>query len=250
MLVFCPHCTALTHGLPNQINTCAGCHNGFALVDAFCTVSGKPLTQLPSTVLYGSVAMHAHGAARLYRTTDNYRCDYGLKTGVRSVRDEGIKPFRAYYVVALIYFDQIRIYHGTDSSRLDGIRKNGLCPVDHVTVQRRHGFESEGLLRFAGVDKGPAVHHGNHLVECDLSGWIAALDTPFTGEHLNRYLASLPHEVCGIEYREHGRALALAPHAQVQVIHASLPVSTPRPHGHGGSWQRLRRFVLGRSGCD
>lgn len=246
MLVFCPYCNAVVNGEQYQINNCSACKEYFVPVKAFCMVSGKDLTELVDDVLYSSSATKADGAATLYSSANDYKCECTLKTGVRSFRDEGIQPFCGYYVVKLRYFKEKRIYHGTNSSDLDSIARTGLRVPDGVVIKKRQGFESEGLLRYAGIDESPAKHHGDSIVELDFSGWVAVLDIPFSGDNLNRYLKKLPRDVCGIEYLEHGRALALAPHAVIQVVNPEQYMDAPEPNWREHLSQFLRACAFWR----
>jgi hypothetical protein len=246
MLVFCPFCNAEVNGEQDQINRCSTCEEHFVPVKAFCMVSGEELTALMDDVLYRSSATKADGAATLYSSPTDYKCECTLKTGVRSFRDEGIQPFCGYYVVKLQHFKQQRIYHGTNSDYLDSIARTGLRVPDGVLIKKRQGFESEGLLRYAGIDKSPAEHHGDSIVELDFSGWVAVLDVSFGGDNLNRYLKKLPGGVCGIEFWEHGRALALAPHAVMQVVNPKQYMDAPKPGWREQLCQSLRACAFWR----
>ncbi|MGN9460765.1 hypothetical protein ACTMQT_12205 [Pseudomonas syringae pv. aptata] len=245
MLVFCPYCGSVVNGYEKKINACTNCKEYFVPVKAFCMLTGQDLTSLGANVAYGSRTTYADGAAMLYSSNQDYKCDNcSQKTGVRSFRDAGVLPFSGYYIVKLKRFSGL-IYHGTKSKNLDSIARSGLLPPASE-LDKTQGFPTEGKLRYAGIDLAPAKHHGEVIVELDFSGWIAVLDIPYIGETLNYYLSKLPPEVCGIEYIEFGRSLALTPQAVVLVRDPERYMDAAQAPRRERFCQKLRACALWR----
>lgn len=245
MLVFCPYCGSVVNGYERQINDCTNCKESFVPVTAFCMLTGQDLTSLGANVKYGSRTTHADTPAMLYSSDQDYKCDNcSQKTGVRSFRDAGMLPFSGYYIVKLKHFSGL-IYHGTRSTNLDSIARNGLLsPASELN--KTQGFPTEGKLRYAGIDLVPAEQHGEVIVELDFSGWIAVLDIPYIGETLNYYLSKLPPDVRGIEYIEFGRSLALTPQAVVLVRDPERYMDAVQAPWRERFYRKLRACALWR----
>jgi hypothetical protein len=224
-LAQCPHCRNTNNCTTGVVTNCVGCAEPFICLESYCLRKQSSKCDchtfhdtnfhvgVVTTLIPNKPTPHTLVSAK----SEGFAClggcgfAWGLDHAVIDRSGAGAKPpFEGVFVVALEHLNNQTIYHGTRWNLLDSIRKHGLQPPTRTGI-KSHGFHSEGSLIYTGRDRFPAENHCDPgcVLEIDFTGYIAIAKMFPSSQSINRLFENLPETICGIQFAEDGRSIAM-----------------------------------------
>ena len=230
--LFCPHCNVLQVANLETVTYCKSCTKPYVCVSAYCASIGRASCRCYQ---YALIHPFTIGTEKSVNTDSIYPCQFiaekpqlciecGYSWGLgnfvlKNIGEETPRPFDGFFIVPLESCLELVVFHGTHPSNVHSIKQNGLRPPRN-SLEKRHGFPTEGKLRYVGRDIEPAKNHADDacVLEMSYSGLIAITNLTCVGEELNLILKKLPASVEGVQFNEHGRSIAFRPEAEIAYI--------------------------------